>query len=481
MLLSELFEKSPDIEIKQLSIDSRLPMKDCIFFCLNGIKYNGHDYVLEAIKNGATVIVYENDIDIKLNAIFIKVDNVANCLNTVAAKFYGYPANDLETYLISGCDGKSSVNHIMYNLINKYKACASIGSFGIFYQSHHLSTSTSTLTILDNQKYLNEFKNNNIKAALFEADALSISYKKVDAINPDVFIYTSTNELSSAYKEIGVNYYDVLCNYLYTIEKNVKVILNHDDLSFGELVNVCEDVYSYGFNEESDYLINNVLIKKDVTYFSLMHDGVNYPFKMSLIGINNVYNAACALAALDQMGYPLNELIIHLENIKQIDGVLERIDNNDFNIYVDCAHNLNNLKYIYDFASSIKKDKKIYVVYGINSSDDKETIKEISELSKKYVDHMILTENNTYGGDIEKMINEIEKYFDGLKLIFVEDRSLAIEAAIELLNKDDLLFILGKGNQTTITRSLGKQSYEGDKKIAINCLNKRIKEENDCF
>ena len=57
MLLSEIFKGAPDIEIEQLSIDSRASMKNAIFFCLDGIKFDGHDYIEEAINNGAKVIV----------------------------------------------------------------------------------------------------------------------------------------------------------------------------------------------------------------------------------------------------------------------------------------------------------------------------------------------------------------------------------------------------------------------------------------
>ena len=62
MLLSELFSGAPDLEVEQLSVDSRFPMKNAIFFCLNGIKYDGHNYIREAIENGAKVIVYSKDL-----------------------------------------------------------------------------------------------------------------------------------------------------------------------------------------------------------------------------------------------------------------------------------------------------------------------------------------------------------------------------------------------------------------------------------
>ena len=76
MLASELIKNAPDIEIEQLSTDSRMPMKNAMFFCIKGVRYDGHDYVKEAIINGAVLIVYEDEIDTDLNAVFVKVNNV---------------------------------------------------------------------------------------------------------------------------------------------------------------------------------------------------------------------------------------------------------------------------------------------------------------------------------------------------------------------------------------------------------------------
>ena len=120
MLLSELFNGAPAIEIDQLSVDSRLPMKNAIFFCLNGIKYDGHDYIEEAISNGAKVIIYSRDIEDKDKAIFIKVNNVNNNLIKIANKFYNYPNKYVDSYVVSGNYGKSSVTSFINYYLNTF-------------------------------------------------------------------------------------------------------------------------------------------------------------------------------------------------------------------------------------------------------------------------------------------------------------------------------------------------------------------------
>lgn len=481
MLLNDLFDNTPEIEIKQLSIDSRLPMKDCIFFCLSGIRYDGHDYVDEAIKNGANVIVYQDDIDTNKNAIFIRVSDVADCLNDVAAKFYDYPAKKMETYLACGCEGQSSVSNILYQLLNKIKATASIDVLGINYGNHHLFTSVPTLTILDNQKYLNEFYHADIKAAVFEAEPMSLSYKKLDSIYPNCFIYTSTNELSAAYQEIGRDYYDILCSYLYTLDDNTKIILNRDDLSYDELVKATgNNYYSYGCNADSDYMITDLFIEKDHSAFNIKFEDEMYHFDTKLLGLNNIYNLTAVIAALNSNGYSLNRLGELIKEIKPIEGVVEKVEEaKDYHVYIDCAKNIKNIHDILEFADTInKKHNKIYVVLGVNGLDDKDTLEEIANTFTDVVSHIVLTENNTYSGNIFNTLRQVH-YFDDYKPIVIEDRIIAIESAIELLNKDDILLILGKGNETTIVRSLGKEAYIGDKAAAIMAIKKRINEEKD--
>ena len=164
MYLDELFDNVPHLEIDQLSIDSRVPMKNCIFFCIAGIKDDGHDFVKEAVKNGASVIVYQNDIDTSFDAIYIKVNDTIDCLNAIVSKFYNYPSDRLEIYLTSGCEGVSEISYIIHNLVKNFKECASIGVNGIFYGDNQLLNNNRTLTILDSQRYLSEFVKNDIKA-----------------------------------------------------------------------------------------------------------------------------------------------------------------------------------------------------------------------------------------------------------------------------------------------------------------------------
>ena len=476
MKLSELFNGAPDIEIEQLSVDSRFPMKNAIFFCLNGIKYDGHNYIKEAIENGAKVIVYSKDIDYKDKAIFIKVKSVNSALNKIGNQFYNYPNKDIDTYVVCGNYGKSSVTTFINYYLNKVSKCAYIGILGIMYDRFKLKSSYSTLNILDNLKTLDNLRANNVKAATFEASVRSLALQKLDCINPDFFIYTCTDTKSSEY--YSDDYYAQLRKYTYSLEDDCIGVLNIDDESYDHIHDSISNQVTYGINDSATYRIKDISLSKDGIRYNIQYDDGLYLVDARLQGIVNVYNLTAAIATLHQKGYPLNELISAFKDVEDVDGVMERIDD-EYNIIVDSAFDITSIELICQYAQSIKADGKTIGVVPINYSDGENRIKQIMEIIQKYLDVIILTENESGAGEVMHILEKCDKYTTSKKVIHSSMRSVAIENAIEIMNKDDVVIIIGKGNENFLEMGLGKETYKGDKYYAKKFINKRRMEENE--
>lgn len=480
MLASELIKNAPDIEIEQLSTDSRMPMKNAIFFCIKGVRYDGHHYVKEAIINGAVLIIYEDDIDTNLNAVFVKVSNVFDVLTQIADKFYNYPANDVDTFLISGSYGRTSVASYINQLLSKKLNCASIGLMGIDYNGKLLLSSYSTLPILSNVAYLDKMRNDGVKACTFEANPLNISLKKVDVIHPKIFVYTNTSYLSNDYKEVGDEYFSLLRKYFYSLEEETICILNRDDISFDELVESAPRYLTYGMHENSDFMIHDINIEINESRFALKYDGQVYLIKTNLLSLNNIYNLVAAIASLVAYGINIDEILANIKDLKSVEGVIDKIKNDDYHIIIDPAYALDSIENLFIFANDIKeRNKRIYAVIGISFTDDNKRIEGIANLCSKYIDELIITEDDSYEHDTTSILNNASSIVKDLRHIVIEDRISAIETAIELMNKNDILLIIGKGNENVIYKGLGKEYYDSDKVIAEKLLNKRMEEENE--
>lgn len=477
MKLNTLFKNAPDIEIEQLSTDSRVPMKNAIFFCLDGIKYDGHDYADEAINNGAKVIIYSKEITNKKNAIYIKVKNVNETLFKVANVFYKKPNEDIDKYLISGCYGRSSVSKIINHYLNNVSTCGSVGIFGINYKDYHLDITFPALTPLENLKVLNNFKNNNIKNATFETSVISLFFKKLDVIKPEVFIYTNTSKYCSDYKVCNNSYFEYLRRYFYTLEDKTTVLFNIDDESFNELKESVNNYKTYGQNNNADYRVEDIILRNNGSKFKLIKDESEYVIETKLLGLNNVYNITAAIAALNIRGYEIKDVVEKINDFEYVDGVMERIDD-DYNVIIDCGYELDSVKSSLEYGKSINSGRIIGII-GINYSDNDSRLKSLIKICEDNLDLIVLTEDESLQGEVMNILSKADRFTNSNKVLHVSYRSVAIENAINIMNKNDTLFILGKGNEKFLTMGFGKERYLGDKHYAMKYLKKRKDEENE--
>lgn len=478
MLLSNLFKGAPEIEIEQLSCDSRLPMKDAIFFCISGLKYDGHDFVSEAISNGAKVIIYQNDIDKSGKAIYIKVKNVVNILINVANIFYNNPLNEINSYVVSGCYGRSSVSTLIYSYINSKISAGYIGRFGIKYNQNTLMTSSPTLTLFDSMRYISTMKKDGIKAITLEANSSSLAYNKLDFIKPDIFIYTNTSKDSVDYKESGGDYFLNIERYLYSLEDKTKVVINIDDEAYEFLHNSITNPITYGLNEKADYQILNIKEYRNKTSFSIKHKDEIYPIVTNLLSKSNVLNLTACIVALVENDYDFNDVISFFSNSNYIPGTYELIDN-EYCVLIDSAYNYDSLKADIDFACNVKENNRLFGLISISYWMEEENIRKIMDYASKYLDQIILTVDECNDTNIYQMLNNAAKYLTNTKPILIEDRETAIEMAINLITKQDILLITGKGSENYLFTANGKVPYDTDKVVALKYIKQRRQEENE--
>ena len=478
MRLNEVIKNAPDIEIKQLSCDSRIPMKDCIFFCLKGIKYDGHNYIDEAIKNGAKVIIYSDKIDTSLKAIYIKVPNVLNYLIKISNVFYDNPQNKLYSFLVAGTYGRSCVSSMINDLMSNYKKCASIGVYGINYEDTKLYSIQPALNILDAQRYLSQFVKSGMETVTLEANNISFDYRKLDFIKPNVFVYTNTSKEKIARNE---DYVLTIQRYLYTLDSKTKVILNKDDIAYNDLSKALESHISYGQNKDADYVIDDIETTLYNTSFSLTKDGTKYKFNSKLVGMSNLYNSVAAIVAMNVTGYDLGEISLLFNFTEQRDGIYEKIACSKYNIYVDAAFYRESYENILKFFKNISSCRIISLI-SVSATDEKSRLSYLIKVANDYSDQIIVTEDSSYDYDINDTLNLCEKYVKDKPCLFVEDRQTAIEEGIDLLNDNDIFLVLGKGNEKYMYKGLVKQNYDGDANIVRRYLEQidKQKDADDC-
>ncbi len=473
MLLNELFSGAPAIDIKVISADSRKAMPDGIFFCVKGLRTDGHQYVNEAIKNGAKAIVYQDDIDTSGKAVFIRVDDVLKVLNQVAKHFYGDPTKDMTIYGVTGTNGKTTIASVISDILGD--TCGYIGTLGIKYGDIMVDADLTTPEVIDLNENLAKMHEHGIKACAIEASSTGIDQRRIDAVDFDVAIFTNLTHDHLDY-HVTMDAYFKAKKRLFDRMPFGKVVVTNVDDSYG--LDVVADtrarVITYGIENDADYMAYDIVMEDDGMQFRLRHGDKNYLVTTNLVATFNVYNLLAVIAALDQTGHDIDTFIHKLKDLKAIPGRMHKIDEGqDFNIIVDFAHTPDGLEKVFKYAQKITPtSRNIVAVFGSAGGRDKAKRKMFGELADAYCDKIVLTEDDPRDEDPVAIANQIGKGISRHQYIIVETREEAIKFALDMMNSGDTLLILGKGDEDFIYRSFGKEAYLGDDKVVSRYLRK---------
>lgn len=476
MLLTELFDHVPEIEIESLMADSRLKRPNSIFFCEKGMQFDGHRFVDQAIVNGAKVIVHSDEIPYNNNDVtYIRVKDVNSVFNRVADAFYGYPSHQLLMFGVTGTNGKSSIARIIRDVLDGIMPCGYIGTIGIQYGNVQLPPLLTTPNIDDLHHILRNMVDSKMKACSLEASSIGIEQGRVDAIDFDACIYTNLTHDHLDYHGTMENYFEAKKKIFDSLKEEAVAVINIDDPYALRMVEDAKcHVVTYGMNENADYCITNYSLYKDRTVFTLRCNGLEYELETNLVAKFNIYNLVGAIACLNMKGITIETMMPTIKHISQIEGRMERIDlGQPFNVVIDYAHTPDGIEQLCRYAAAITpKDKRIISVNGSAGKRDRAKRPEFGRILDHYADMIILTEEDPRNENPIEICEEIATGIHDKPYVIIEGRYDAIRQAVEIADEGDTIIIMGKGDERYIAREFGREPYEGDDAIAKEVLEK---------
>lgn len=478
MKLSALFDNAPDIEIKELTIDSREKCESGIFFCLEGLVHDAHDFIPMAIENGAKCIVHRKELtDMKQGIVYIRVENVNNTLNRVAHAFYGKPSADMKMFGITGTNGKSTIANIIRDIYSHFSPCGYIGTISVAYGDKVLPPTLTTPDTVTLHKTLKDMKDDGMKAVALEVSSIGLELGRVKSVDFDVAIFTNFTYDHLDFHGTMDNYFEAKKIMFEQMKPDGVSVLNKDIECFEELqkASTCR-VITYGIKEEADYRADRIKIGITGSSFVLIHDGKEYEVKTNLVALYNIYNLLASIAAICESGSGISveDVILYLNDLKQVEGRLERIDEGQpFNVIVDFAHTPDGLKQMFEYAKEITdNNRKIISVFGSAGRRDTKKRKQFGEVASEYCDMIILTEDDPRDESAAEIASEIKTGIHDTNNIFIENRYDAIRQAIEMANVGDSVLILGKGDEVFMYRENGRAPWLGDHNAAREIIRK---------
>lgn len=452
--LNELFNNiDSNCEVTGIKINSKDVKKGDIFVCTMGVTADRHDFIDEAIENGACAVVVSKDVGKKAVPI-IKVDDTNSYLRELCSKYYDYPYEKMEMIGVTGTNGKTTVAEIIYQLLGD--DCAYLGTNGRKWKNKSLPMRNTTPDVDRLYMYLDEFVNDKCKITVMEASSEAFFRHRLDDIKYHIAILTNITEDHLNIHKTLENYIDCKCQLFRQVSEYGYSILNSMDVNYERVLqNSKGTVLTYGMNENDTLYIKNYEEQGNKMKITFRYNNQDYTVLSPLLGEFNVFNLAPAILTCLAKGINIDEVLKRVENLNQIEGRLEVLPFTDkYMIMLDYAHTTDALDKILTYLDKIKKNR-IITVTGSAGGREKEKRPSMGKVVLEKSDYVIFTMDDPREEDVNQIIDDLVSESNLTNYERIIDRKEAIYKALSMAEKDDIVFITGKGRDNYM--ALGKE------------------------
>ena len=472
--LNELYDIDNDMKIYSIHSDSRYVKPYSIFFCIEGLSVDGHRYVEDAIFQGAKVIVYSKELPYyHEKIIYILVDNTLEELNRVSNIFYDYPSNKMKIIGVTGSSGKTVVASMIKDAMSRYCNTGYIGTISLEYNGRKEECPYTTPETLYLQRKLFEMNRSGVKVVAMEASSHGLALRRVDSVNFSIALMTNIGAEHLDFHGTREQYVLAKQKLFEMIKHTDWAVLNSDDDAFLRIKqNTQGKILTYGIETNSDVMARNVRLYLDHSEFDLMFKGNTFHVSSPVLAKFNIYNVLALVCVLIAMGCDDSMVLDAVKNVEAVEGRMELIQaKQGFSVIVDYCQHISNYEEIFEFVDRVRQNRgRLIAVLGAPGKRNYKLRKELGEIANKYLDHVILTQLDDRGENVYDICEAIQNEITDINSVIIASRQIAIEQAIELACKDDIILILGKGHEKFISLEVGQADYPGDSTIVKEAI-----------
>ncbi len=418
-----------------IKIDSRKIIDGDTFIALRGVNDDGHNYINDAIKNGATTIIAE-DGEYSVNTIL--VSDTKKYLKEYLENNYYDEIKKLKLIGMTGTNGKTTTCFLIYKSLNKLNIkCAYIGTLGFYINDNFKQLNNTTPNLYELYNMLLECVKEGIEYVVMEVSSQALSMGRVDTLIFDYVIFSNLTQDHLDYHKTMENYV-LEKQKLFKMTNNSFAIVNNDD-KYKDYFLLDNKNITYGKNN-SDYNIEILSTSLDGSYFKVNHE----EYFTKLIGEYNIYNVTVVIILLKLLNIGnINDVIKDLEGAT---GRMDIIKYNENNIIIDYAHTPDAVFKIINAVSNLKHNRIITIV-GCGGNRDKSKRSIMGDIATTYSDYVIFTSDNPRFEKPSKILKDITYKLEKKNYKIIKNRKKAIKKGIQMLEKNDILLLLGKGHE----------------------------------
>lgn len=455
MKLSVLFEgldveilgKDLNREISGIALHSEDVLDNYLFISHTG------EFVTKAKQNGAIAVLTNSSSIPKHDMVQIIAHDLRSIMLEIISRLYPIYSNSLIKIGITGTSGKTTTSFLIQRVLSSpEELCGVIGSVGAHSKNKIITTRLTTPDSATLHRLLYNMQKENLAFVAMEVSSHSLTQNRIAGVNFSIAVFTNFSHEHLDYHKTLDNYFLAKCKLFEELQVGGTAIINKDDAKFESLCKkITGPILTYGLYSGADIHASNIYSSLNGTSFSIEFAGEIGYINSSLIGLFNVYNILAAVGAGIACGISLQDSVLRLRGYKQSFGRMERIFSaNPLHptIFLDYAHKPHALAQVLQTLSAFEYNRLI-VIFGCGGNRDREKRPVMAQIAEQYADKIIVTTDNPRDENPNAIIEEILQGFTNLNKVEVEpERTSAIQQGIRLGEKEDIVLIAGRGNES---------------------------------
>ena len=457
------------LEITALAYDSRAVTRGALFFCVTGLRADGHEFAADAVRAGAGALVVERPLGLGVPEVL--VDSAREAMAPLAARFYRHPDRELDVVGITGTNGKTTTAYMVRALLEGTGTqCGLLGTVKSVIGGREQEVSRTTPEAIDLQGDLRAMLDGGDRACAIEVSSHALSLGRTDGVRFAAAVFTNMTRDHLDFHEDMEDYFRAK-RLLFMPESGPAPrvsVLNAGDPYGRRLAQEVPGAITFALDAPADYSASGVRAGFDGCRFTLDAPHGRRELSLPMLGRFNVANALGALATAVALGGDPDELLDVLSRGVHVPGRFEPVDEGqDFAVLVDYAHTPDSLENVLGAARELIDREaggtaRLICVFGAGGDRDRGKRPLMGEIGARLADLVFVTSDNPRSEDPDAIIAEIMAGAAGhTGVVALADRREASAQAVASAGPGDVLVVAGKGHEQG-------QEFTGGRKIPFD-------------
>jgi len=436
-------------QISGVAEDSRKVSSGTLFCAIRGTAQDGHQYVEDARRRGASAAIVVHKVDPELPQIVVNDSRLAAAI--AAREWYGNPSVHMRLIGVTGTNGKSTTVSILRHLLNRDGTGASIGTLGAFDGSGARLAGYGSLTTpgaVEFQAVLADLRYGGVTDVALEASSHGLHQRRLDAVSFRAGVYTNLTHEHLDYHRDLESYAAAKMRLSQLLVSGGIEVVNADDPTWRKLPRrtSLRRIF-YGRGPDAEVRVIREELGASGAECVFLFGNAEHRVTVPLIGEYNVTNAVAAAAAVWGLGMDPSEIALRLATSPQVPGRMEVLAAGAFTVLRDYAHTPDGFERAIRAVRDITPGR-LTVLFGCGGDRDRSKRPEMGRIAAAGSDLVVIAMDNPRTEDPELILNDIERGLGNAPHLRITDREAAIGQAISLLRDGDCLLLLGKGHET---------------------------------